>query len=104
MRKLDHENIIKLYQIYESDNHINLILELLKGGELFDRLIKKGHYSEQDASTLMKNLLGALNHMHKRGIMHRDLKPENIILKDEDDDTNIKIADFGLATYINAPS
>ncbi len=46
MRKLNHDNIIKLYEIYESDNHVNLILELLKGGELFDRLIKKGQYSE----------------------------------------------------------
>lgn len=53
MRKMNHKNIIKPYEIYESDNHINLILELLRGGELFDRLVKKGHYIEKDASELM---------------------------------------------------
>ena len=81
MRKMNHKNIIKLYEVYESDNHVNLILELLKGGELFDRIVKTGQYTEHNACDLMKRLLGALNHMHSQGIMHRDIKPENLILK-----------------------
>ena len=101
MRKLSHENIIKLFEVYESDNHVYLVLELLNGGELFERIVKKGQYTEKDACTLMKKLLGALSYMHVRGIMHRDIKPENLILKDADNDWNVKIADFGLATTVN---
>ena len=97
---MHHENIIKLYEVYESDNHVNLILELLKGGELFDRIVKKGHYTESDACALMRRLLSALDYMHQRGIMHRDIKPENLILKSNEDDTDIKIADFGLAAFV----
>jgi len=101
MRKLENENIIKLHDVYESDNHVYLVLELLHGGELFDRIVKKGQYTEKDACTLMRKLLDALESMHSRGIMHRDIKPENLILKDVENDWNVKIADFGLATFVN---
>ena len=101
MRKLEHENIIKLYEVYESDNHVYLVLELLHGGELFERIVKKGQYSEKDACILMRNLLSALAYMHGKGLMHRDLKPENLILKDNENDWDVKIADFGLATTIS---
>lgn len=101
MRKLNHESIIKLHDVYESDNHVYLVLELLHGGELFDRIIKRGQYSEKDASILMRKLLSALENMHSKGIMHRDIKPENLILKDIENDWNVKIADFGLATFVN---
>ena len=98
MRKLDHDSIIKLFNIYESDRHIYLVLEFLSGGELFERIVKKGQYSENDACTLMTKLLSALAYMHSKGIMHRDIKPENLILKDTENDWDVKIADFGLAT------
>jgi len=101
MRKLNHENIIKLHEVYESENHIYLVLELLSGGELFERIIQKGQYTEKDSCILMKNLLSALAYMHSKGIMHRDIKPENLILKESDNDWNVKIADFGLATHVN---
>jgi len=101
MRKLDQENIIKLYEVHENDSFIFLVLELLKGGELFDRIIKKGAYTEKDACTLMKKLLTALDYMHSRGLMHRDLKLENLILKDTENDYDIKLADFGLASVVN---
>ena len=101
MRRLAHESIIKLDGVYEGDNHVYLVLELLHGGELFDRIVKRGQYSERDACTLMKKLLSALEFMHSKGIMHRDIKPENLILKDVENDWNVKIADFGLATFIN---
>jgi len=102
MRRLEHSNIIQLYEVHESDKHIYLVLELLQGGELLDRIMRKGQYHERDASLLMKNLLSALDYMHSKGIMHRDIKPENLILKDSQNDSEIKIADFGLATFINS--
>ncbi len=64
MRKLDHESVIKLYEVYESDNYIYLVVELLHGGELFERIVKKGQYSEKDACILMKKMLSALDYMH----------------------------------------
>ena len=100
MRNLNHPNVIKLYEVYEGEFHVYLVLELLKGGELFDRIIKKGHYSEKDAAILISKLLWALEYIHERGIMHRDIKPENLILKD-DDEYEIKLADFGLAEKID---
>lgn len=100
MRKLGHENIIKLYEVHESDSFIYLVLELLRGGELFERIVKKGIYTEKDAAILMKKLLSALDFMHSKGIMHRDIKPENLILKDMDNNYDVKIADFGLATIV----
>lgn len=101
MRNLDHPNIIKLYEVYETDNHINLVLELLKGGELFDKILQKTFFTEQDAAVLMHKLLDALAYMHGKGMMHRDLKPENLILASATDDTDVKIVDFGLATYVD---
>ena len=100
MRSLDHPNIIKLHEVYEGEYHVYLVLELLKGGELFDRIIKKGHYSEKDAAILISKLIWALEYIHERGIMHRDIKPENLILKD-DNEYEIKLADFGLAEKID---
>jgi len=102
MRKLEHESVIRLFNIYESDNHIYLVLELLNGGELFDRIREKGQYNENDASILMKKLLSALVFMHSKGIMHRDIKPENLILKDSENDWDVKIADFGLSQFLQA--
>lgn len=101
MRKLDHENIIKLYEVHESESYIYLVLELLRGGELFERIVKKGIYTEKDAAVLMKKLLSALDYMHSKGMMHRDIKPENLILKDMDNNYDVKIADFGLATVVS---
>lgn len=100
MRKLDHPNIIKLYEVYEDDKFVHLVLELLEGGELFHRIKKKSKYAEADAITIMRNILSALSYCHEIGIVHRDLKPENLILASKDDDYNVKIADFGLAAFV----
>lgn len=81
LRKLDHENIIKLHEVYESSNNVHLVLEHLNGGELFERIRKQGQYSENDASTIMQCLLRALVAMHSKNIVHRDLKPENMLFK-----------------------
>ena len=100
MRILDHPNIITLYEIYEGDYHIYLVCELLKGGELFERIIKNGHYSEKDACLIIAQLLNALEYIHMKGVMHRDIKPENLILKNEEG-FDVKLADFGLADFVN---
>ena len=72
----------------------------MEGGELFERIKSKGLYHEKDAINVMKNLLEALDYLHTKGIIHRDLKPENLILASKDNDYNLKIADFGLASFI----
>jgi len=72
----------------------------LLGGELFDRIMNKGHYQEKDAAILIYKLLSALVYLHSMNIMHRDIKPENLILKDQDG-FDLKLADFGLAEFIN---
>lgn len=98
---MEHENIVKLYEVYETNNSIYLVMELLEGGELFQRIPFMNNYENTDIKTLMKNLLSALSHMHEKGIMHRDIKPDNILLESAKNDYEIKIADFGLAAFVN---
>ena len=83
MRKLNHPNIIKLIEVYESFNNIHLVLEHLNGGELFERIKQRGQYGEQDAAIIMRCILRALVAMHSKNIVHRDLKPENMLFKYE---------------------
>ena len=87
---------VKMYKCYETDNILYLVLELLTGGELFDTIIAKGHYSEADARQVAITMLDAIKYLHTQGVAHRDLKPENILLKDKGTSA-IKITDFGLS-------
>lgn len=100
LRAINHDYIIKLFEVYESDKYIHLVFEYLEGGELFERIKSKGLYQERDAMNVMRNLLLSLDYLHEKGIVHRDLKPENLILASKDNDYNLKIADFGLASFI----
>lgn len=99
MRYVKHDNLIHLYEVYENERYVYLVLEVLRGGELFDYIVHKGHYSEKDAVMLMRRLLSSIDYLAQRGIMHRDIKPENLILKEENDKLHVKLIDFGLATY-----
>jgi len=74
-------------------------MELLTGGELFDRIVAKGSFSEREASEVTKNVTDAIAYIHKIGIVHRDLKPENLLFLNKDGDSPIKITDFGLAKF-----
>lgn len=80
LRTIDHPGIIKLYDIFESEESVYMVVDYLHGGELFDKLKGKGNYSEADASKLIKKLLEAVSYFHQKNIIHRDLKPENIML------------------------
>jgi calcium-dependent protein kinase len=97
--KLDHPNIIKLYEVYENDDFIYIVMELCKGGELFDRIIKRTEqgnpFTEKEAAIIFKQLMSAVSYCHRNKIVHRDLKPENLLLLEENNDTLIKIIDFG---------
>ncbi|KAM9328138.1 calcium/calmodulin-dependent protein kinase type 1D isoform 2-T2 [Pholidichthys leucotaenia] len=97
LRRIKHENIVALEDIYESPDHLYLIMQLVSGGELFDRIVEKGFYTEKDASTLIRQVLDAVNYLHKMGIVHRDLKPENLLYFNAQDESKIMISDFGLS-------
>ncbi|KAL7867713.1 hypothetical protein SRHO_G00090970 [Serrasalmus rhombeus] len=96
LRKIKHENIVALEDIYESPDHLYLIMQLVSGGELFDRIVERGFYTEQDASDLIKQVLNGVNYLHSLGIVHRDLKPENLLYFNQDE-SKIMISDFGLS-------
>uniref|UniRef100_A0A8K9V2M9 Ribosomal protein S6 kinase n=1 Tax=Oncorhynchus mykiss TaxID=8022 RepID=A0A8K9V2M9_ONCMY len=92
-----HPNIIKTHEIYHDQLHTYLVLELLRGGELLERIRRKQHFSETEASRIMRRLVSAVSHMHDVGVVHRDLKPENLLFTDESENAEIKIIDFGFA-------
>ncbi|CAK86147.1 unnamed protein product (macronuclear) [Paramecium tetraurelia] len=102
LRSCDHPNIIKLYEIYESGDYIYLVMELLEGGELFDLILETQSFQESKVALIMFKIFDALEYLHTKNIMHRDIKPENILLKDKSENFEIKIADFGLASYTEA--
>jgi len=104
IKKLSHPNIICLKEFYESERDIYLVTDLARGGELFDRIIEKGSFTEKDASVLVKQILEAVNYMHKKNIVHRDLKPENLLFKDKSEDSPLMVTDFGLSKFIEASS
>lgn len=97
LNSLDHPNIIKLYETFDEGNEIFIITEIVEGGELFDRIVLKTNYSEKEARNLIKTLLKTLDYLADNTVVHRDMKPENILLCSDEDDTAIKIADFGFA-------
>ncbi|XP_053287361.1 calcium/calmodulin-dependent protein kinase type IV isoform X3 [Pleuronectes platessa] len=99
--RLTHPNIIQLKEIFETDTDIALVLELVTGGELFDRIVERGYYSERDAAHVIKQILEAVAYLHEHGVVHRDLKPENLLYADLSLDAPLKIADFGLSKIID---
>mmetsp|Transcript_42202 Transcript_42202/g.99028 ORF Transcript_42202/g.99028 Transcript_42202/m.99028 type:complete len:507 (+) Transcript_42202:77-1597(+) len=101
MKGMDHPNILHLYEAFEDKRNIYLVMELCTGGELFDKIISVGSFTEVQAATIMRQILSAVFYMHQNGVTHRDLKPENFIFVDKQplEHTNLKVIDFGLATY-----
>jgi serine/threonine protein kinase len=97
----EHPNIVRLSEVYETDEHYYIIMELIKGGELFDKIVQLQSYSERDASRLIHQIIGAISHLHDRSIVHRDLKPENLLLANDSIDSPVLLADFGLSKVID---
>ena len=101
MRQLSHENIIKLYQVMETESFIYIVTEYAANGEIFDYLVDNGKMTEKQAATTFSQILKAVHYCHQRKVVHRDLKAENLLL---DHDGNIKLADFGFSNYFTPGS
>ncbi|XP_058732084.1 calcium-dependent protein kinase 1-like [Vicia villosa] len=94
-----HRNIVELKGAYEDRHSVNLVMELCAGGELFDRIIIKGHYSERAAANICRQIVTVVHNCHTMGVMHRDLKPENFLFLGKDENSPLKATDFGLSVF-----
>lgn len=103
LKDFDHKHIIRLYDVFEEPQHYYMITEKMTGGELFDRIVQKSYYNENEARDTVEILLQAIHYCHKKKVAHRDLKPENLLLTSDSDDSDIKLADFGFAKKVKGP-
>ncbi|KAK6138246.1 hypothetical protein DH2020_027993 [Rehmannia glutinosa] len=92
-------NIVELKGAYEDKHSVHLVMELCAGGELFDRIIAKGHYTERAAASLLRTIVEIVHTCHSMGVIHRDLKPENFLLLNKDENAPLKATDFGLSVF-----
>eukprot|EP00592_Proboscia_alata_P026969 CAMPEP_0194444248 /NCGR_PEP_ID=MMETSP0176-20130528/127161_1 /TAXON_ID=216777 /ORGANISM="Proboscia alata, Strain PI-D3" /LENGTH=1036 /DNA_ID=CAMNT_0039270601 /DNA_START=128 /DNA_END=3238 /DNA_ORIENTATION=+ len=104
MCQLDHPNIVRLEEVYESHSEIYLVQELCMGGELFDRLDDQPdyHYTEESCARLVKQMLCSVRYIHSKGIIHRDLKLENFLFSSHAEDSELKMIDFGLSKHFSS--
>lgn len=98
---MGHQNILTLVDYFETLNNLYLVTDLALGGELFDRICRKGSYFESDAADLIRATLSAVAYLHDHGIVHRDLKPENLLFRTPEDNADLLIADFGLSRIMD---
>ncbi|KAD5961727.1 hypothetical protein R6Q59_014707 [Mikania micrantha] len=94
-----HPNVVSIEGAYEDAYEVHLVMELCGGGELFERIAQKGHFSEQKAADLVRTIASVIEACHSLGVMHRDLKPENFLFVDKDEDSPLKAIDFGLSVF-----
>ncbi|MBA0800483.1 hypothetical protein Gohar_010912, partial [Gossypium harknessii] len=94
-----HTNIVTLKDTYEDDAAVHIVMELCEGGELFDRIVARGHYTERAAAVVMRTIVEVVQMCHKHGVMHRDLKPENFLFGNKKENAPLKAIDFGLSVF-----
>ncbi|XP_013887782.1 serine/threonine-protein kinase H1 homolog [Austrofundulus limnaeus] len=98
LRRVRHTNVIQLMEVFETVERVYMVMELATGGELFDRIIARGSFTERDATRVLQMVLDGVKYLHALGITHRDLKPENLLYYHPGPDSKIIITDFGLAS------
>lgn len=101
MKTLDHPNVVSLIETYESEVHYCLVMELMQGNDLYERLCIKGSFGEKEVHAMMVPVFDAVIYCHSQGIVHRDIKLENLLLCDKTEDSIVKISDFGLARHFS---
>ncbi|PPD69307.1 hypothetical protein GOBAR_DD33816 [Gossypium barbadense] len=94
-----HPNVVTIKEAYEDSVAVHVVMELCAGGELFDRIVQRGHYSERKAAELARTIVGVVEACHSMGVMHRDLKPENFLFVNEQEDSPLQAIDFGLSIF-----
>ncbi|KGN53027.1 calcium-dependent protein kinase 24 [Cucumis sativus] len=100
MRSLPkHPNIVTFKEAFEDNEAVYFVMELCEGGELFDRIVSKGHYTERAAANVTKTIIEICKLCHENGVIHRDLKPENFLFADESENSQLKAIDFGLSIF-----
>jgi len=100
MTEMNHPHIVRLIDTYDEPDYMYIVMEKVVGGELLDRLAHKEYYNEKEARDACVILFHTMDYCHRRRVAHRDLKPENLLLESKDDDSKLKIADFGLAKKV----
>ncbi|XP_071449784.1 calcium/calmodulin-dependent protein kinase type IV-like isoform X2 [Hetaerina americana] len=91
---------IKLKEVFETENELMIVMEMASGGELFERIVEQGSFSEEDAASAVKQILSALQYLHSHGAVHRDLKPENLLYESENEGSLLKLTDSGLGRML----
>ena len=105
LKSVCHPSITAVHDVFETDAVLYIVLELVTGGELFDKIVNDGHFTETDSKFLFYQMLVAVKYLHDNGISHRDLKPENVLLSSKTiDKCVVKITDFGLAKLVGENS
>jgi len=97
LKSVEHPYIVRCFDAIDSPDKMYLVMEIMKGGELFDRIVDKGHFTEADAAGVTAKLFSAIKYLHDKNIAHRDLKPENLLMADDTPESEVKITDFGLS-------
>uniref|UniRef100_A0A8C1FRM6 Serine/threonine-protein kinase DCLK2 n=1 Tax=Cyprinus carpio carpio TaxID=630221 RepID=A0A8C1FRM6_CYPCA len=104
LRRVKHPNIVLLIEEMDTYSELYLVMELVKGGDLFDAITSSNKYTERDASGMLYNLASAIKYLHSLNIVHRDIKPENLLVYEHQDGSkSLKLGDFGLATIVDGP-
>ncbi|XP_023543084.1 CDPK-related kinase 1-like [Cucurbita pepo subsp. pepo] len=97
-----HKNIVQFHGAFEDDDNVYILMELCEGGELLDRMLSRGGiYAEEDAKDVIVQILSAVAFCHLQGVVHRDLKPENFLFTTKEEDSPLKVIDFGLSDFVN---
>ncbi|XP_074550139.1 serine/threonine-protein kinase H1-like [Halichoeres trimaculatus] len=99
LHRVSHPNVIQLIQVFQSPQRVYVVLELATGGELLERVVSRGHFTERDATRALQMALAGVGYLHRLGITHRDLKPENLLYYHPGAESRLLVTDFGLASF-----